>query len=103
MDEESLGIVFGTIISAEKVKGTERLHIIKIDVGDKVLQIATGVPGDFPEGYLIGKQVPIKIDVPTIKVRGIESQARFITTTGEGNKTILIIPEKKVPNGSKVW
>ena len=103
MDEPNLGIVIGTVISAEKVPGTNRLHIVKVDVGDKILQVATGVPGDFEPGFLVGKQVPLKVDVPPVKVRGIESQARFITTMGDGGKTVLLLPEKKVPNGSKVW
>lgn len=103
MEEASLGIVIGTVVSADKVEGTNRLHLVKVDVGGKILQVATGVPGDFEPGYLVGKQVQLKVDVPPVKVRGIESQARFITAMGEGNKTVLLCPAHKVPNGSKVW
>lgn len=103
MEEKSLGIVIGTVISAEKVTDTNRLHIVKIDIGTKIIQVVTGVPGDFEENFLIGKQVPIKIDVDPVKIRGIESEARFITTVGNDEKTVLLIPQNKVPNGSKVW
>ena len=103
MTENELGIVIGTIKSTEKVKGTDRLHIIKIDIGDKEVQIASGVPGDFEPNALVGKQVPIKIDVDPVKIRGIESNARFIAIAGENNETVMLFPEKSVPNGSKVW
>ncbi len=103
MEEESLGIVIGTVVSTEKVEGTNRLHIIKIDIGEKIIQVASGVPGDFEPHFLVGKQIPLKIDVNPVKVRGIESQARFITTMGVDKKTVLLVPKEKVPNGSKVW
>jgi methionyl-tRNA synthetase len=103
MTESELGIVIGTIKSTEKVEGTNRLHIIKIDVGDKEVQIASGVPGDFEPNALVGKQVPVKIDVDPVKVRGIESNARFLAISGENNSTVMLLPEKSVPNGSKLW
>jgi len=103
MKEENLGIKIGTIISVQKVDGMDRLYIVQIDIGDKIVQIATAVPSYFERDYLIEKQIPIKIDVSTIKIRGIESQARFLTTINENKKTILLVPEQKVPNGSEVW
>jgi len=103
MEEENLGIVIGTIISADKVKGADRLHIIKVDIGGEIVQIASGVPADFEQGHLINKQIPLKIDVQSVKIRGIESQARFITTIGANNKAVLLVPEENVPKGSKVW
>jgi len=103
VEEENLGIVIGTIISCEKVKGTERLHIVKIDIGEKTIQVVTGVPGDFEPNYLIDKQIPLKIDVSPVKIRGIDSEARFITTIGDNKETVLLVPEKNIPNGSEVW
>jgi tRNA-binding EMAP/Myf-like protein len=103
MNEEDLGIIIGTIKSVDRVQGTSRLCIIKVDIGGKEVQIATGAPSDFEQGYLTGKQVPIKVDVQPIKVRGIESQARFLTILGSNKETILLVPENKVADGSKVW
>ena len=103
MKESELGIVIGTIKSTEKVAGTNRLHIIKINIGDKEVQIASGVPGDFEPNGLVGKQVPVKIDVEPVKIRGIESNARFLAVAGENQETVMLFPEKSVPNGSKLW
>ncbi len=104
MQEENLGIIIGTVLKAEKIQGTERLHKIVVDVGEgKTAQIASGIAGDFGEGYLIGKQVPICINVKPIKIRGILSEARFLATSDANGTSILLNPEKKVPAGSKVW
>lgn len=102
MEETDLGIVIGTVVSAEKVHGTARLHIVNVAIGSCVVQIASGVPGDFEPGFLVGKQVPIKIDVAPITVRGIASEARFLTTSDSG-KTVLLVPAVPVPDGSRVW
>lgn len=103
MKEEDLGIRFGTVISAEHVKGTTRLHKIVVDMGDETRQIASGVPGDFEPGYLIGKQIPIKIDVKPVRIRGIESTARLLTTDDGKGGTVLVFPEQSVPVGSHLW
>lgn len=101
--ETDLGIRIGTVLSTEKVKGTDRLHIIVIDLGTEKRQIASGVPGDYEPGYLIGKQIPIKIDVEPVRIRGIESTARFLTTDDGQGGTVLIFPERTVPDGSHIW
>ncbi|HLC56939.1 MAG TPA: hypothetical protein VJH95_00040 [Candidatus Nanoarchaeia archaeon] len=45
MQEENLGIIIGTVLEAEKIQGTERLHKIIIDIGQgKKVQIASGIP-----------------------------------------------------------
>jgi len=103
VQEKDLGIVVGTIISAEKVVGSERLHRIVVDVGDRTVQIASGIAGDFPSGYLIGKQVPVCIDVKRVKVRGVESEARFLATNDDEKRPVLLHPERPVPPGTSVW
>ena len=104
MKEEDLGIVIATVISAEHITGTQRLHRITLETADgENVQIASGIAGDFPAGYLIGKQVPILIDVNPVKIRGILSQARFLATSDDEKKPVLLVPEARVPDGSKVW
>lgn len=102
MKEESLGIVIGTIVSVEKAENSDRLHIVRIDVGDRIVQIATSLASFFDEGQLLGKQVPIKTDVQTTNIRGVESEARFIAILSENKKPVLLLPEKAVRNGSIV-
>jgi methionyl-tRNA synthetase len=104
MKDEELGIVIATVISAEHIEGTQRLHRILLESTDgEKLQIASGIAGDFPAGYLIGKQVPILVNVKPVKIRGILSQARFLATSDTENKPVLLVPESFVPAGSKVW
>jgi methionyl-tRNA synthetase len=104
MKEEDLGIVIATVIAAKHVQGTQRLHQITLQVGNgETVQIASGIAGDFPPGYMVGKQVPILVSVNPVKIRGILSEARFLATSDAQDKPVLLIPEAPVPPGTKVW
>lgn len=104
MKEEELGIVIATVKAAEHVAGTQRLHRITLEVSDgRTVQIASGIAGDYPAGYMLGKQVPILLSVSPVKVRGIVSEARFLATSDGEDKPVLLVPESPVPAGAKVW
>lgn len=104
MEEKNIGIIMATVLEAIPVPGTQRLHRIVLDAGGgKHVQIASGIAGDFPPGYLVGRQVPILVDVPPIKVRGIVSEARFLATTGGHGRPVLLCPEEGVPPGATVF
>jgi methionyl-tRNA synthetase len=104
MKEEELGIIIATITATQHVPGTQRLHQITMDVGNgQTVQIASGIAGDFPSGYMVGKQVPILISVNPVKIRGILSEARFLATSDAAEKPVLLVPESPVPAGTKVW
>jgi tRNA-binding EMAP/Myf-like protein len=104
MNEKNLGIIVATVIEAVPVPGTQRLHRILLDAGGgKQVQIASGIAGDFAPGYLVGKQVPILVDVSPIKVRGVLSEARFLATKGNGGKPVLLCPVEVVPSGVSVF
>lgn len=100
MKEDALNIVIGTILSVQKVDNSEKLFLVRIDVGNKIVQIATSLASFFKAGELIGKQVPVKIDVTPRNIRGVLSDARFIAIMGENHEPILVIPEKTVKNGA---
>jgi len=54
MNEEALNMVIETILSSEKVENSDRLHLVKVDLGDHVVQIATSLASFFNASDLIG-------------------------------------------------
>ena len=102
MKEEALNMVIGTICSLEKVEGTDKLFLLKIDAGSNEYQIATSLASFYTEQDLIGQQVPIKIDVEPKKIRGVISNARFIAVMGSNKEPVLLLPQDKVANGAVV-
>lgn len=99
-DFKKLDIKMGTILSAEKLPDVDKLLKLMVDLGGETRQIMAGIAqmvGD-PEN-LVGKQIPILVNLKPRKFRGHESQGMMLAVEDDG-KAVLLHPEKKVENGS---
>lgn len=102
MQEESLGIVIGTITECGRVPGTKRLFRLVIDIGEKSVEIASALPHFLEEGTLVGRQVPVKTDVQPVVMHGVTSTARLIAIKNRQGMPILLLPQTAVANGDGV-
>jgi methionine--tRNA ligase beta chain len=100
-DFKKLDIRIGIIVSAEKVKGTDKLIKIEVDFGSEKRQIVAGIAEYFGTEYLIGKKIPVLLNLEPRSIRGIESQGMILAVDVDG-KPVLLYPEKEVPPGSIV-
>lgn len=101
-DFAKLDIRIGTIISAEKIPEGNKLIKIEVDMGEKTIQIMSGIAEFYTDpNELVGKQIPVLTNLEPRKLRGYESQGMMLATDTEG-KPILLHPSEKVLNGSKI-
>ena len=91
----------GKVLSAERVKDSEKLIKVMVDIGYEKRQVVAGFGKFLAPEDLIGKQVPIAVNIEPAKLMGVESQGVFIAIDPGG--AVLLTPEEDVPNGSKVW
>jgi len=101
MKEESLGIVIAEITSVEKVPETKSLYRVTLKGNNHNYQIATSLASFYQKSDLVGKQVPIKVDVEATILFGVKSDARFIAILSD-NEPVLLVPETSVENGALV-
>jgi tRNA-binding EMAP/Myf-like protein len=85
-DFNKLEIRIGRVLSADKVDGTDKLMRLEVD---------------FETDNLIGKEIPVLVNLETRSIRGIESQGMILAIDVEG-RPVLLHPEKEVPPGSIV-
>lgn len=101
-DFSKLEIKIGTILSAEKVPEADKLIKLEIDLGSEKRQIMSGIAEWFPEpSVLVGKQVPILVNLAPRKFRGYESQGMVLMADAESGP-VLLHPTDKVLAGSTV-
>ena len=108
-DFTKLDIRIGTVISAEKIPEGDKLLKLQVDLGDPAIdpilgtrQIMAGVAESFPDPeVLVGKQIPIIVNLEPRMLRGYESQGMMVAT-GDADGVALLHPSKTVPNGSKL-
>lgn len=101
-DFAKLDIRIGTIISAEKIPEADKLLKLEVDLGTDKRQIMAGVAESYPNpSDLVGKQIPIIVNLEPRMLRGYESQGMMIAT-GDEEGVATLHPARKVPNGSKL-
>ncbi len=101
-DFAKLEIKIGTILAVEPVPETDRLLKFEVDMGDKKRTIVGGWAKSYPDpSVLVGKQVPVLVNLEPKTIRGVESQGMILSAV-QDDLPVAISPEKDVENGAAV-
>ncbi len=100
-DFKKLDMRIGKILSAEKVQGTDKLMKLEIDLGTEKRQLIAGLADMYEPNSLIGKEIPILMNLEPRKIRGIESQGMVLAIDVKG-KPVIMHPDREVPPGSTI-
>ena len=87
-DFQKIEIKVGTILSAEKVEGSEKLLKLSVDFGEPApRQVVSGIAKTFREPQkLIGKQFAFVTNLEPRTIMGLESQAMILATRKQKRK-----------------
>ncbi len=97
-----LDLRLGTIVSAEAVKGADRLLKLSIDLGeDKPRQVVAGIAQHYQPEQLKGRQVVVVANLKPVTLKGVESRGMVLACLGD-DKVRLLAPDQELPPGSKV-
>ncbi|RZN38409.1 MAG: methionine--tRNA ligase subunit beta [Methanophagales archaeon ANME-1-THS] len=97
----NLDLRIGKILNAERLTGSRKLIKLRVDVGDEQRQLVAGIAAEYTPESLIGKLVPVLVNLKPAKLMGVESQGMILAVDVNG-KPILLHPDKEVPAGSSV-
>ncbi|MEA1964471.1 MAG: methionine--tRNA ligase subunit beta [Candidatus Aerophobetes bacterium] len=100
-DFKKLEIRIGKVLSAERVEGTDKLMKLEVDLGTEKRELVAGIAEFFEPAHLIGKEMPVLVNLEPRKFKGIESQG-MILAVEVNEKPILLYPEEEVPPGSVI-
>jgi methionine--tRNA ligase beta chain len=101
-DFKKLEIRIGKVISAEKVPDTDKLIKFVFDFGNERKQVMAGMAEFFNDpSVLVGKEMPVLVNIEQRKLRGYDSQGMIIAADVNG-RPILLYPEEEIPPGSIV-
>jgi methionyl-tRNA synthetase len=101
-DFQKLDIRVGTILSAERVSGSDKLLKLSVDMGEEnARQIIAGIAEYIAPESLAGVQCPFAANLEPRIIRGLESQG-MILAIGTDQGFALLHPSAQVPTGSRV-
>jgi methionyl-tRNA synthetase len=72
----------GQVLSAERVKGADKLLHLKVDIGeDKPRSIVAGIAKAYEPDQMVGRKVVIVANLAPRKLRGLESQGMIVAAS----------------------
>ena len=101
-DFARMDIRISTIVAAEKVAKTKKLLKLTVDTGIDTREIVSGIAEYFTPEELVGKQVPVLVNLEPRDLKGITSRGMILMAEDADGRLRLLEPGAKVVSGSVV-
>ena len=100
-DVAKVELRIGKVISAERVKKSDKLLCLQVDTGG-LRQIVAGIGKAYTPEDLVNRKIVVVTNLQPAKLMGVESQGMLLAATGSDNVPIILMPEKDVEVGAKI-
>src|SRR5262245_18238474 len=92
-----------TVVEAERVKGTDKLLRLVVDLGFEKRQVLAGIAAAYSPESLVGRKVVIVANLQPRKLRGLDSNGMIVAASiGAGDKPVLVGFHEEVENGARL-
>ena len=93
----------GLVVSAERVKGSDKLMHMKVDIGEaQARTIVAGIAEAYAPEQLLNRKVVIVANLQPRKLKGIESNGMIVAASVEGGKPVLVGFHEEIEPGAAV-
>src|SRR3989344_7605285 len=100
-DFKKLDIRIATIKEVKDIENTDKLYQLILNLDNEERQSIARIKKDYEKEELIGKQVAIITNLEPKTIRRIESNGMLLAAVNK-DKCVLLSPDKKIENNSKV-
>jgi methionyl-tRNA synthetase len=94
--------VVGEILECKAVENSKKLLCSQVKVGEKVVQICSGIRAWYSPEEMVGKKVMVLLNLKPRKMAGLESQGMILAAEDADGNVCLVSPEKDVPAGAEI-
>jgi methionyl-tRNA synthetase len=93
----------GLVLTAERVKGSDKLMHITVDIGEpKPRTIVAGIAEAYTPEQLVNRKVVIVANLQPRKLKGVESNGMIVAASVEGGKPVLAGFHEDIPVGARL-
>ena len=100
-DVAKVELRIGKVISAERVKKSDKLLCLQVDTGG-LRQIVAGIGKAYTPEDLVNRKIVVVTNLQPAKLMGVESQGMLLAATGSDGVPIILMPEKDVEEGATI-
>jgi methionyl-tRNA synthetase len=93
----------GRVVSAETVKGSDKLLHLKVDIGEpEPRTIVAGIAEAYKPDQILGRKVVIVANLQPRKLRGVESNGMIVAASVDEGKPVLAGFLEEIPVGARL-
>lgn len=92
----------GEIIACEEVKKSRKLLCFRVDTGDGIKQILSGVKDYYTPEEVIGKKVMVLMNLKPAMMAGLISEGMILSAEDRNGRLAFMVPESDVEVGAEV-
>ncbi len=100
-DFSRLDLKIGKILTVSDHPDADRLYVLKVDIGEKKIQLVAGLKKHYSPEELEGKSVVVLTNLEPRVLRGVESQGMLLAAQSNDKVTVLV-PDTEVDLGSTI-
>jgi len=100
---KKIDIRIGKILEVKDHPNANKLYVLIVDLGNEKRQIVAGIKDWYKPEELLGKKIVVITNLEPKNIRGMESQGMLLAAEDENKNLSLIVPEKDVKVGTKVY
>ncbi|MEC8536896.1 MAG: class I tRNA ligase family protein, partial [Bacteroidota bacterium] len=88
-----MDIRIGVVIDAKKIPKTKNLLVLKVEIGNEIRSIVSGIAMDHVAESIIGQKVTVLCNLKPRNFRGVESQGMILMTKSNGGCLVFVQPD----------
>jgi methionyl-tRNA synthetase len=93
----------GLVLSAERVKNSDKLMLMKVDIGEpEPRTIVAGIAEAYTPADLLNRKVVIVVNLQPRKLKGIESNGMIVAASADDGKPVLAGFHEDIPVGARL-
>ena len=102
-DFSKASLKIGTILEASKIQKSKKLLSLKIDIGNEVRSIVSGIAKSYDPAKIIGTKVVVLTNLESKIIAGVTSQGMILLTKDENdNEVFLSIENINIESGLSI-
>lgn len=99
---KKLKLKVGKIVSVDDHPNADKLYLLKVDIGEKIITLVAGLKPYYKKEDLINKQCIVANLEPAV-IRGIKSEGMILAAVNKDrSKVVILQPEAEIEAGSNV-
>ena len=98
---QKMDLRVGEILEVNDHPDADKLYVLKVDIGEKEIQLVAGIKNFYKKDELKGKKIVVFTNLEPAVLRGVKSEGMLLAADKDGRVTLLV-PEKNIESGAKI-